>query len=234
MKRKIRIYLGITILLMAFQLSGQQNDFTSHISISTGFSFAGPVGPMSKYLIEQGFDTQNVDSWLFGPIDYPVKTSSGGSISLNYAWNLNESKRVNIQVGFSGLGSVSGYSSSKGSIYFDFQSVYGAVFYSYQIMPWELKIGPSLLLNTIGKDSYSLSSKTPKDTKISLGLFAGLGLRLWDGRRTYGYLNCDYIYSIPNRFGPYQSSSLYSEGELPEKGISFKHANASFKFGIHL
>lgn len=77
MKRKNQIYLSISILLLAFQLNGQQNDFTSHIAISTGFSFAGPVGPMSKYLIEQGFDAQNVDSWLFGPIDYPAKTPVG-------------------------------------------------------------------------------------------------------------------------------------------------------------
>lgn len=234
MKRKIQFNLSISILLLAFQLKGQQNDFTSHISISSGFTFAGPVGPMSKHLITEGYDAQNVDSWFFGPTDYPVKTPTGGSLALTYSWNVKTNKRINLQVGFSDLGRVSGYGNTQGSIGFDFKAVYGTVFYSYQRRVWELRIGPSLLLNKVRADRFSIENKDSNDTKISLGLFAGAGLRLWDGRRTYGYLNCDYIYSIPNKFGPYQSNSISSEGELPEKSISFKHANASFKFGIHL
>jgi hypothetical protein len=199
-----------------------------------GFNFAGPVGPMSKHLIAQGYDAQNVSAFIFGPIDYPVKTSSGGSLALTYAWEVKPDKRINLQIGFSDLGRVSGYSTTQGSIGFDFETIYGAVFYSYQRKPWEFRIGPSILLNKVRADRFSIENEGSNDSKISVGIFAGMGLHLWNGRRTYGLLNCNYIYALPNKFGPYASNSFENGGELPETSFSFKHATASFTFGVHL
>ncbi|WP_281543265.1 hypothetical protein [Maribacter aestuarii] len=234
MKRKIQNYLSGFVLLMILQLNGQQNDFTSNISLSMGFTFAGPVGPMSKYLVEQGFDAQNVSVFFFGPIDYPVKTKSGGSLALTYTWEVKSDKRINIQLGFSDLGRIAGYSSTQGSIAFEFETVYGAVFYSYQREVWDLRIGPSVLLNTTDSDPDSFERSKAKETKISIGLLAGIGLQLWSSNRTYGLLNCDYIYALPNKFGPFTANAFENGRELPENSFSFKHATASFTFGVHL
>lgn len=111
---------------------------------------------------------------------------------------------------------------------------FATVFYSYQSKPLKLKIGPSLLLNTIAQDRFSLNEKGYKESKLSIGLFAGIGLHIWNGRRTYGLLNCDYIYSIPNKVGPFPANDFGNNDELLETNISFKHATASFTFGIHL
>lgn len=232
MKTKIKLYLSTMLLIISYNLQGQDSNLNYRISLDVGFTFAGPVGPMANYLSEQGFDAQNVDSWFFGPTDYPVKTPVGGSLSLNYSWRVRMGKRVNIQVGSSNLGRVSGLSNSGASIAFEFKSLYGAIFYSYQKNPWILKIGPSILLNTINPESYTLNQMNTKDTKVTLGVFGGLGLRLWSSKRTYGKLNLDYIYALPNKLGPYDTNS--NPDNLPEKHISFRHGTSSFTIGVHL
>ena len=239
MKRAAQFTLGVLLLLTLTPLQSQNNvDPKNKISLSAGFTFAGPVGPMANYLIEKGFDAKNVSfsffGFNFGSIDYPVKTSSGGSIALNYSWNVKEAKRLNLQIGFSDLGSISGYSNQKGSIYLDFHSVYGSVFYSYFRKPWDLKIGPSVLLNTIEQDEFSLDTKNLKETKLSIGLFIGLGLSIWDGNRTFGRLDCNYLFSISNKIGPFRTNGNESDEGPPESNLSFAHATASFTFGIHL
>jgi hypothetical protein len=239
MKRTIPCTLGAILLIAVIQLHGQTNSSPNHnASISAGFTFAGPVGPMANYLIENGFGPKNVTFFLFGiklePIDYPVKTSNGGSLALNYSWTVKTNQRINLKVGFSDLGSVSGYSNQKGSIYLDFQSVNGTVFYLYFTKLWDLKIGPSILFNTIEQDEFSLDTKNLKETKLSIGLFIGLGLSIWDGSKTYGRLDCNYLYSIPNKVGPFRTNGNEPDEGLPESDLSFAHATASFTFGIHL
>ena len=198
------------------------------ISLANGLTFAGPVGQAARYLEEQGFDDQNVNGF-FGEVDYPVKNSVGGSIALNLSKKLTETRYFNIQLGYSKLGRVSGSGNSE-TISLDFHSMYGAAYYSFFMQSKEIRLGSVLLSNWIIYNESAIKEVQSKESGVTIGVTIGVGLKLWNSSKTYGRLNLDYMYALPNKFTPVTLSS----NELTETKISFRHAKASFIFGVHL
>lgn len=234
MKRKIFLFTTL-LFLLSFKVKAQQNISakSNDLEINLGFSFGGPVNQMKNYLIAQGYDATYIV--FFGAeLDYPLLTESGASISLNYSWTVKNKQKMGLRLGYSNLGTISGGNDSGQGLDVGFRTISSGIFYQFTHRPLQFRIGPSVLFNIVYDDDRLNESQKTIDSGLTLGVFADLSLYLWNGRRTYGAIAVNYTYSISNKFGPYPTDGFDGQGELPETKINFKHATASFTFGIHL
>lgn len=230
MKRNVIRTIFFFVLVSQSILGQTSTNNQSHVEITPGFSFAGPINQMEKYLVDQGYDA-TIDSFLFGDVEYPIKTSSGHSLTITYFKDLKLHKKIGLQLSYSDLGTITGYNNDGRSVNIGFRTFSTSVFNAYDYKPWRLKIGPSVHLNTFYEEEFE--TKKSLESGFALGIFAGVDIYLWNSRRTYGLLGCNYTYTTANKISP-PSDGFNGREQLSEVSIGFKHATASFTFGIHL
>lgn len=232
MDKFFKIITIVGIYLTTTSVSAQDKDSKYDLSLIHGFTFAGPSGQLSKYIRENNFDAVKENYVFLGSTStkYPVETSGGISLALNYRKYITSKRNYNFQIGFSDFGRVSGYNNSQGDLRMDFYTFYGSIFYTLKEDIFEINVGPVLMYNFIAYNEKLRGSELSKESKISIGLNLGGGIRLWNTRRTYGSINLDYTYAVPNKFTPKTSSSE----SLPSSKINFRHARTILIFGIHL
>ncbi len=184
------------------------------------------------------FDATTSDNFLGGgSITHPFYGSQAPfTFQISYSYKMGERSKLGLLLSHSDLREVLGVSTETG--YEDFLFVSFSNFsiipiYTYQVFKvLDVQAGPALMFNSAKETSLPSNDNY---NKISAGLLAGLNLRIWNTRVTYGKLSASYLFATYNRMGPFTADSFSpTKPYIPETSIGFGHFIFGFVMGFHI
>ncbi len=231
----IAIIWGLIFGNFITSLSAQeiQSNKKGNLEFGIGCNLLGPVHKMEELMIKYQFDATTVN-WLFGgTTEHPHYSELGFSGHIAYSRYINIQSSIGIRISYSGLREIYGATENQEYLFIRFSNISIVPFFAYELSKsFELKSGPALMINTGNRTSMS-TVNAENYTKISPGLLAGINLKIWNRRISYGKLGATYFLTFPNKMGPYSTNSLNIIKSIPESQINFSHLNLIFSIGIH-
>lgn len=235
-KQIMAITLGFIFINFIPTISAQevQSNNKGNLEIGIGCNFLGPVNKMEELMIKYQFDATTVN-WLFGgTTEHPHYSALGFSAHIAYSRNINTQSSTGIRISYSGLREIYGATENQEYLFIRFSNISIVPFFAYELSKsFELQSGPALMINAGNRTSMS-AVNAENYTKISPGLLAGINLKIWNRRISYGKLGAIYLLTFPNKMGPYSTNSLNTIKTIPENKIGFSHLNLIFSCGIKL
>jgi len=217
-QHRISFKLLMLFLIFCFEIlpaPAQQieTEKKGYLEFLTGFNAVGPAKQMFQLMIDNNFDERV--SGFFGTTTNPNYSGIPITFQVGYHYQYATKSKIGLLIRYSSLNEVQGASASGSRVYLfeKFSNLSIIPVYSYKIFnDVEVQAGPALMFNKAEETSLPSINNF---NSVSAGLLAGLNIKLWDKKVSYGRLSTNYLFAIPTKMGPFVPD--YNQGSsIPE------------------
>jgi hypothetical protein len=235
--RYLKVLSAILLIsLLSDYASAQQDTIQKkgNLEIGLGITCFGPGRQMADLMSKYGFDATSPADWFGDAQAHPHYNRVGFSSQLSYSRYISHLYQLGLMLNYSRLSEVMGYSNGGWYLFVRLSSISLVPYITIPLNKYlEGQAGVALMINE-GKKTSSGGPIAEKYNRISPGLLAGLNLKIWNARTTYGKIGTSYLLAPGNKMGPYTDYDPVNDVRIPESGIRFSQMHVNFIFGMKL
>jgi hypothetical protein len=232
--RLLMVFLIIIINILPASAQKKDAEKKGSLEILFGFNAIGPASQMSGLMKDYHFDATTNNFFFGGTTSHPHYSGVPLTGQVSYSYKIGAKSKAGLLLSYSSLNEVLGATSGYDYLFARFSNVSIIPVYSYQISKdFEVQTGPALMFN---KTEDTGSPSINNYNNISAGLLAGLNIKIWDKKVTYGKISASYLFATTQKMGPFYTDYPMDTNSpsIPESNIGFGHLIVGFVFGLHI